>query len=434
MTKRYKCAVVLLMTSVATMSGSAHAADEDGHMLELKARGIHFDRSFEDASKDRTQSALGLQLNYESPYFRDVIGVGFSGYSVTRLGSSGPAATDILSTDADGDYHDSFGKIGQAFVKLKYADLMQAKLGRQVFNSMLLFSSTSRAIPASYSGGSGVITPAKGLSIYGAIFNEWSARAKSSFDTLNTDRSTDDEIDYVSVIGAKYKQGPVAVNLEYLHAKDYLSKLGLTGSYTFDLAQKSTLKLTGGVHTSKDAGKLFLRGAESDLDDEDKYAAGARSDNNGLGVYLGLDWHAGQVTLGTAVAKFDGAWIEDNFAGDHGQNPFPTGGVLADMTNRDETVWMVRGGYDWKNVVKGLKTTVSYKQGTGARNSHVRSLGKADENEIDASVFYAVPVVKGLKVRYRYLKYTADKTGRVDGVKSDDSDHRLYVDYTYRFF
>ena len=43
--------------------------------------------------------------------------------------------------------------------------------------------------------------------------------------------------------------------------------------------------------------------------------------------------------LGAAVAKFDGAWVESNFAGDHGKSPFPTDGVLADMTNRDETVW-----------------------------------------------------------------------------------------------
>ncbi|WP_230970822.1 OprD family outer membrane porin [Nitrogeniibacter aestuarii] len=429
-----KRAVALLVSTLAVVPGLTHAAEQSGHMLELKARGIHFDRSFEDSSKDRTQSALGLQLNYESPYLADVIGVGISGYSVTRLGSSGPEATDILSTDSDGDYHDSFGKIGQAFIKVKYQDLLQAKLGRQVYNSMLLFSSTSRAIPASYSGGSGVVTPMKGLSFYGAMFNEWSARADSSFERLRTDRSVDDEIDYVGLIGAKFEQGPVAVNVEYLHAKDYLSKFGLVGSYTFSLAEKSALKLTAGLHTSRDDGKLFLTGSESDQDDEDKYAKGARSDNDGQGVYLQADWNHGALTLGAAVAKFDGLWIEDNFAGDHGQNPFPTGGVLADMTNRDETVWMVRGGYDWKELVNGVKTTVSYKSGSGARNSHVASLGEADEDEVEANVFYAVPAVKGLKVRYRYLKYTADKTGRVDGVKSDGTDHRLYIDYTYRFF
>jgi hypothetical protein len=49
-------------------------------------------------------------------------------------------------------------------------------------------------------------------------------------------------------------------------------------------------------------------------------------------------------------------------------------------------------------------------------------------------VRYAIPVLKGLGVRYTYLDYKSDKTGRLDGVKEDERDHRLYLDYTYRFF
>ncbi len=413
----------------------AHAAEEDGHKLELKVRGIHFDREFENSANDRSQTALGLQLNYESPYFADVIGFGVSGYSVTRLDSSGLVVSDILKADNKGGFHDSFGKIAEAFVKLKHRDLVEVKLGRQLHNSMLLFSSTSRAVPNTYSGGSVSVTPMKGLAFYGAVYNEWSRRADSRFEGFATDRSDEGDIDYIGVVGAEYKNGPIAVNLEYLNAKDFLTKVGLVGSYTFTLADKNKLKLTGGIHTSREAGKLFVTGSESaELDDEDKYAAGARSDNNGQGVYLDLDWRYGNVMLGAAVAKFGGAWIEDNFAGDHGRNPFPTGGVLADMTNRDQTVWMVRAGYDWKDYVKGLRTTVSFKQGTGARNSHVRSLGKADEQELEFDLRYQIPVVKGLNLRYRYLQYRSDKVGLLDGVKEDTTDHRVYLDYTYRFF
>ena len=46
-------------------------------------------------------------------------------------------------------------------------------------------------------------------------------------------------------------------------------------------------------------------------------------------------------------------------------------------------VYLSRAGYDWKDYIKGLKTTVKFKQGTGARNSHVPSLGKADEQELE---------------------------------------------------
>jgi len=108
--------------------------------------------------------------------------------------------------------------------------------------------------------------------------------------------------------------------------------------------------------------------------------------------------------------------------------------VLADMTNNDETVWMARAGYDWKDYVKGLKTTFKYKQGTGARNSHISSRGEADESELEVDVRYQIPLLKGLNLRYRYLEYNSDKTGRVDGVLQDNTDHRVYLDYTYRFF
>ncbi len=101
----------------------------------------------------------------------------------------------------------------------------------------------------------------------------------------------------------------------------------MVASYNFTLGNQSSLKLTGGIHTSSDDGKLFVTGAESaELDDED--VPGSKngvtdSDNDGKGIYLAANWKLGNVELGAAAAKFDGAWIEDNFAGDHGTNPFP---------------------------------------------------------------------------------------------------------------
>ncbi len=417
------------------LPGLSQAAEDSAHKLELKLRGIHFDREFEDSANDRTQTGLGLQLNYESPFFADVIGFGLSGYSVNRLGSSGRVVSDVLEADGHGGFRDSSGKVAQAFVKLKHRDLLELKFGRQLHTSLLLSSSTSRAVPNTFSGGSGAITPLKGLKLYGAVYDRWSRRAESGFEKFATDRSARGDLDYVGLVGAEYKSGPFALKLEYLESKDFLTKLGVVGAYTFALADKDKLTLSAGVHNSRDAGGLFVTSSENgELDDEDKYAAGARSDNDGTGVYVDVDWRVGNVALGAAVARFDGAWIEDNFAGDHGTNPFPTGGVLADMTNNDETVWMVRAGYDWKDYVQGLNTTVKYKRGSGAKNSHVAQLGEADEDELELDVRYQIPLVKGLNFRYRYLHYTSDKTGRVDGVLADNTDHRVYLDYTYRFF
>ncbi|TVO66822.1 OprD family outer membrane porin [Denitromonas ohlonensis] len=435
--QRIPLLIQILVGSLA-LAGTASAADTKGHSLELKARGIYFDRDYENDANDRSQSALGLQLNYESPYYWDFVGIGLSGYSVTELGASGRLTSDILSVDKDGDVHDSFGKLGQAFIKLKYQDVVNAKLGRQVHKSMLLSSSGSRAIPNSFSGGTVNVTPMKGLKFYGAMYNEWSPRSDAHFYEFKTDRSAEGDIDYIGLVGVSYDSGPFSIDFEYLKADNFLSKTGLVASYTFALANKSKLKVTGGVHASRDDGDLFVTGSESsELDDEDvagSVAGTTASDNDGLGVYVAADWTFGNVLLGGALSKFDGAWIEDNFAGDHGTNAFPTGGVLADFSNRDELVWMLKAGYDWKDYIKGLKTTLSYKKGTGARNSHVPSLGEADESEWALDVRYAIPVVKGMALRYTYLDYQSDKTGRLDGVKENERDHRLYLDYTYRFF
>ncbi len=413
------------------------AAGDDGHKLELKVRGIHFDRDFDNPANDRTQSGLGLQFNYESPYLNDMIGVGLSGYSVTELGSSGRVTNDVLMVDGAGGFEDSFGKIAQAFVKIKYKGLMQAKFGRQLHKSMLLSSSTSRAIPNTYSGASGQLTPIKDLTLYGAIYDQWSSRTSTGFEGFRTDRSTTGSIKTISLLGSEYKNGASQFKAEYLRSQDFLSKFGLVGSYSMSLANKSKLKLTSGLHTSNLSGRLAVTGAESaELDDED--LAGAvpgvtPSGKNGTGIYAQADWKAGNLSLGGALSKFNGTWIEDNFAGDHGTNVFPTGGVLADFSNRDELVWMLSSSYDWKDYVKGLTTKISLKRGTGAKNSANPALGSASEREFALDVGYKMPLVKGLSMRYLFLDYNSNKTGRLDGVKEDVKDHRVYLDYTYRF-
>lgn len=421
----------------ACVLSPAIAAEADGHKLELKARAIHFDRNFDTPSNDRKQSGLGLQFNYESPYFEDMIGVGLSGYSVTELGSSGRVTNDVLKINDAGGFENSFGKIAQAFVKIKYKDFMQAKFGRQLHNSMLLTSSTSRAIPNTYSGASGQITPIKDLRLYGAVFDRWSSRTSAGFEGFRTDRSTNGSIDTISLLGTEYKNGASEFRGEYLRSQHFLSKFGLVGSYSMPLANKSKLKLTSGFHATNFSGGLAVTGAESaELDDEDltgSVPGVTPSRKNGTGIYAQADWKAGNLSLGGALSKFNGTWIEDNFTGDHGTNVFPTGGVLADFSNRDELVWMLSSGFDWKDYVKGFTTKISFKRGTGAKNSANPALGAASEREFALDVRYKIPLVKGLSMRYLFLDYNSSKTGRLDGVKEDEKDHRIYLDYAYRF-
>ncbi|XQF89987.1 OprD family outer membrane porin [Pseudoalteromonas espejiana] len=140
-------------------------------------------------------------------------------------------------------------------------------------------------------------------------------------------------------------------------------------------------------------------------------------------------------TLGAAFTKVNDAWIEDNFSGDHGTNPFPTRSLIgADLTNQNEATWQARLGINLKAVAPGLTTKFYYTSGSDAENSALgKAGGTADEKYWAIDTRYKVAAIKGLSLRWLFLDYTTDETGSVDGAKGDRADHRVYVDYTIKF-
>lgn len=423
--------ISILTVGTLFVGANSVMADNSGeHSFQLKSRLIHFDRDFDNDTNDREQSALGFQLNYESAQYNDLIGFGASGYLVHELGSSGRNSEDILTRETSGEL-DGFGLLGQAFLKITPTDNFSVKLGRQTHKSMLLSSSNSRAVPSTFQGVSTKFKPAKGLTLYAAFYDEWSRRARDDFEGFQTDQSEEGAIDFVGVIGAKYKTKKYSLEAEHLVSDDYLAKYGVRGSYLIPL-EHSNLKLTAGVFGSYDDGALFVTGAEGgDLDDED---SPNQSENDGLGAYIELGWTKGNLALSTAYAKFDGIWIEDNFSGDHGRNPFPTRSAVGpDLTNEGEKVVSVKAKYNWKDYVPGLTTTIAAGFGRDAENSVDASLGRADEDWRTVDISYKPSAVKGLKLRGLWHDYDADETGSVDGVKGDETDIRFYIDYVYNF-
>lgn len=428
----------LLSVAVASaiLAGQAIAAESsDSYQLKTKTRLVYFDREYDGSVNDRTQSAIAITADWTTPQYGGWFGVGISPYFVEELGSDGRETTDVLNF-SNGEMQ-GYSLIGQAFVNLTPTKDLSAKIGRQTHKSMLLSSSGSRAVPNSFQGISAQFLPVKGLSLYGAVYDKWSPRASDEFVGFQTDQSGEGDISYVSLIGLKYKKDAYTLEAEYLNSKDYISKLGLRGSYVTKL-EDSTLKFTAGVFGSSDNGDLFVTGAESgELDDEDvagSVAGITKSSNDGLAAFLEAKWNKGNTQLTAAVSKTDDIWIEDNFAGDHGTNPFPTRSrVGPDMTNANETVLKLELKYDWKDYVPGLVTSVAAAKGWDAENSADSSLGTADEDWRELAVSYKVPSVKGLKFTGIIHDYNSDEVGRVDGVKGDDRDIRLYLDYTYSF-
>lgn len=445
------------------------AQDLSGHSLELKTRMVQFDvdvtrntTAASTTSGDFRQSALGLQLDYQSPYFKDVIGVDLTGYQVTKLGQSSVQKNEMLPNDPNDPAKvvNSWSQLGQAAIKLKVGNTFDARLGRQLHNSLLLKSTNSRAVPDTFSGYSGNFRPVDGLKLYGAYYDAWLPRSGDKFQKFATEYVAtgapkgvlNDVIKAVVIYGAQYVNGPLQIDFESLNSKNYLQKYGLVGSYLLALPQQQALKLSAGASTSADAGSLFSCAAEKELD----APASGPCKNRGQGVYLDAEWRAGNWMLGAAVAKFHGLWIEDNFAAsnvsrtgspiqDHGTNFFPTGSTSGnDMSNDGELARMVRVGYDWKELVPGLRSIMRYKVGSGARNNAVASWASGREKERELDLVYAMPFFKGVSARYNYLQYSADVTANTagktinaisqGGSKDYRRDHRIYLDYTYKFF
>lgn len=434
----------------------ANAAPEE-HRLELVGRAIYWNEESlaypsstvrNPKQSDFEQSAIGLQLNYQSPYWAGIIGVDASAYGVVRLGDSGVPTTNLLEVGHNGQLQDSYLTMGIAAIKLKYENYAEARIGRQLQNSLLLKSTNTRALPDTYSGMSALMKPMTGLSVYGAIYDQWRPRSSANFEKFRTETTAAgvaNGIDYVGIIGASYIDGPVTVTAEYLNSKSYLSKFGLVAGYTIPI-DKNSLKLSSGLFTSRDAGSLFVCGAEKEID----CTGTKRIENDGLGIYLDAELKLNNFTFGGAVAKFDGFWIEDNFAvngtktgsltQDHGSNPFPTSASLGpDLTNNGETVTSFRLAYDWKNLISGLKSGFKYAHGSGAKSSNLANSAKGRENYREIDIKYSMPFAKNLALRYVYLNYDSSISGftttaTIKGLPRQDwEQHRFYLDYVYQF-
>ncbi|RSQ71487.1 OprD family outer membrane porin [Acinetobacter baumannii] len=395
------------------------------------------------SSSEYEQSALGLELNYQSPYMWDWLGVDGSLYAVTKLFDSGKPSAQLLEVENNGKLDQNFATLGQLYIKAKLGDKGEIKLGRQLQDSLLLKSTNNRAVPDTFSGASGQFQLNDQLQTYMAYYDRWKPRSMDSFEKLVTEN--DERIDYVGLLGAKYQYKNWSVNAEYLNSKDYLKKYGAIAQYKFPL-HGLVWTFNTGAFFSRDDGKLFKCGAETELD----CVKGQDINNRGNGYFVDVNVAKNNLEGGIAVSKFDGFWIEDNFAvhsdrnsvltQDHGTNPFPTSATIGpDFTNNDETAVALRLKYNWKDYVKGLKTEAKYIYGFGAHQSNISSDIEGKERYFDFTVSYALPWVKNLDVRYSFLHYeskfeNANLGEKINGMSRKDWDqHRVFINYRYTF-
>ena len=440
--------------SMLMASAQLAIADETNeHHLELKINGRYFSddghahasMAIPDPKKtEYDQSALGMELNYQSPYFNNIIGLDASVYAAVNLGDSGNPTVQLFDVQPNGHLKSHFASLGILALKAKLGEGNELRIGRQKVNTMFIKSTFNRAVPDTFSGASLKLKPLENLDVYAGYYNKWQPRTADKFTSFVTDNN--EKIKYVALLGAKYKFDRWTVNAEYLHSDNYLSKYGAIVNYALPLTQ-SQLNLRSGILFSQDAGNLFKCGAEADLDCVTK---GQDMDNNGQGYFAEVTWKKNDLELGAAVTKINGAWIEDSYSTqsardnvliqDNGTNPFPTAAIVGpDFSNKDELAWMARVKYNWQDYVKGLSTEFKHIRGTGAHQSDINSDIEGKEYTNEFTVAYKPNFMKNLDFRYSYLVYHSsfdhnDSMEKINGLlKHDWHQHRVALTYTYQF-
>ena len=204
-------------------------------------------------------------------------------------------------------------------------------------------------------------------------------------------------------------------------------------AYTLNHINHTQSRFSFGLFGAHNGGDLFLVGAErGELDYYPGTIAGQKYDYNSLAIYAGVAYHYDNAEIGIYFTHFGEPWLEDNFSGDHGANPFPANTIGPDLSNKNESVIVLEYQKNWRvHGLAGLDTRVAYAYGYGVENSSHESLGTAQESWFDLDTRYRFANIRGLKTRLRYRIYRSAVDGVVAGVKQDQSDLSLSLNYKF---
>ena len=419
-------AFTMLWAPIATAETDAE------QVLNARIRFMHYDRDFENTDKDRVQNGFGFMVNYISPPFLDYFRLGLSGQLSVNTVADGLQREDVFY--ADDGHIKGHHLLGEGYLEILPAPNFSIKIGRQRHKSMFLVSKT-RVLPSTFQGVNLSWKTSGSMKLYGAIYNQWSARANPDFVRFGTDITKEGAIDYVMLFGAQYRFKNLQVDAEYLRSDDYLNKVGVKAKYNHTLSKNKTLVLRAGLFGISDAGRLFAVGADSGvLDAGATDQEGALLNYRGLAGYIGTAFKYKQSEVGFYFTKIGNPWLEDNFSGDHGANPFPANTIGPDLTNKNESIWVFEYKQKWHAVgLPNLKTRLAYAYGYGAENFKSKTLGHGSERWFETDVRYQFSAIPSLQTRLRYRIYRSEEVGSVKGIKEDQNDLRLTFDYTYHF-
>lgn len=421
----------LLAFQHAQSSSKNSSTDETSLELSLS----YYDRRFENNDNDRVQSGAGVVMRHVHGLVDNKFSVGAAAYGAQKLFTSGRVTEDLLPV-ADGALQ-SFALLGEAYVEYRPTKTLKLTAGRTRHRSLLLRSKT-RVLASTFQGIGANWEPDKQIQVYAHRFSKWSPRARDSFESFQTNVSAPGAINHIWIAGLDVSTslvilGDLRMQMEYLEANDYLRKAILVASIDRPFSEQLALSLEAGLASSHDAGTLFVDGANDDLD-SDPFSQTQRLDHEGVGAYLALSLTTAHHRFGVTHSRFADPWLEDSFANDHGTTPFPTKTYGPELTNKNESIWMLEYQYSaTSKLFQGLKTNLAVASGKHAENSVSADIGLAQESWVEFDIEYQSPRWKSLHARLRYRQYDSSIDGSVTGVKDDREEWRLNVSYRHSF-
>ncbi len=379
----------------------------------------------------------GIMLDAKSGYAWDVIGFDASFYGVTKfdMKDKNGHSNQLLNDDNEG-----FGKVGQAYVKMKLGnDELGGKFqaGRQSVYNGLISSSGSRTVPSTWQGYN-LMGNAYGVSYGFAYVDQMSLRNEAGFHKLeNFDGK---RIDYVMGGQLGYKVGGFDLLYRNAFSKDFLQAHNFNAAYTFALAEDTNLTVGGRYFETKKDGDLWTGYANwggagqrnaTDVTFDDK------AQNYSLNAKLAMnEW-----TFSAAVSKTKaesknglGKYYYDFGKNTHGIWGLETSAFGEDFMYDGETAWMAGAQYDFSALgAKGLNVGYFFHYGHGIEASNG---SKVSENEHDLLVTYAFQQeqLKGLSFKMKYGLYNNDKALRNTIGYGKRNDLRVWLDYKFVAF
>lgn len=429
-------AIALAVTAASTQLASAAAFVSDqseatgfveGSKLDVKARNYYFNRDRKNDGVDSKDWTQGFWGNYSSGYTQGLIGVGIDafGYAGFKLdGENHYSGSGNLSTDSDGDNHDSFGKAGAA-VKFRISKT-ELKIGDMQPQAPVFAVGGSRLLPQTATGVSLQSSEIKGLDIEAGRFT-----SGTSQDETNRDGNIWAQYANVSSRSATYGGGKYSINDQlgvgfyYAKLEDVWNQYYGNVNYALPLTDDQSLAFDVNYYNTQDTGSK--RAGEIN--------------NNTYSVSAAYSFLAAH-TLTLAFQKvngdtpFDYIGIGDNNSG--GDSIFLANSIqYSDFNGPGEKSWQAR--YDLNMApygVPGLSFMTRYISGKDidgdkmALNSPYRAYGYgADgshhETNLEAKYVVQTGPAKDLSFRIRQAWHRAN----ADQAEGDINEFRLIVDY-----